>query len=390
MTLSCLLLILKQPQTHTHLGVAVWWTMVPASMLVGVCAAPLWTAQSDYVTTLAKEYARLKHQNDESVIALFSGIFYMITMIHGIFMSIISSTVLQHAPPENYTALSDDELALCGINDCPGNNVTHINFQKPAQKLVWTLVGIYICITVIGLTVCIVFVDKIPSHLLNDSSNTNIKLNLMATCHQTARPMQLLLIPITMYLGMGHTFKVADWNKSYVTCSLGIWMIGYITIAFSVSCAAIAFVSGRLVKFTGRIPMIICGILIDLGLILTYFLWKPDPDQPALFFVIYTVAGITEGLWRPLPVTLYGTIFRTNSEAAFSNMHLWLSSGHIFAMAYSSKLCTQMKLYILLVFLLFGSVLYGITEWKTWGQKPKASNHELPEAEAMNSKAADL
>ena len=362
---------------------------MPASLLVGACAAPLWTAQCDYVTALAKEYARLKDQKVESAISFFSGIFLMVFMSHSIFTSIILSTVLQQAPPENYTNPSEDDLLLCGISDCPGNNVTNINFQKPAQKLVWTLVGIYIAIGVIGLIVCIVFVDYVPSRLLDDSSNGNIKENLMATCRQAIHPKQLLLIPVTIYFGMTHAFKVADWNKSYVTCNLGIWiwMIGYITIAGSVCSTTMAFVVGRLVTVTGRSPMVICGTLIDLGVILTYFLWKPDPQEPAALFVINTVAGITEEFWFTLPLTLYGTIFRKNTDAAFSNMHLWLSSGNIVAFAYSSKLCTRIKLYVLLTIQLLGLALYCIVEWKTWREKPKPSNDELPEeAKAMNSK----
>ena len=360
--------------------------MVPASLLLGVCVAPLWAAQSDYVTTLAKEYARLKNQKVESAVSLFSGIFFMIYMSSGIFMSIVSSTVLRHAPPENYTAPSDAELALCGINDCPGNNVTNINLQKPAQELVWILVGIFICIGVIGLIVSIVLVDKMPSNLIADRKNANFKENLIATFRQMIHPMQLLLIPVTMYFGMGGSFKVADWNKSYVTCNLGIWMIGYITIAGAVSSTIASFVGGRLVKYTGTIPMFTCGILMDIALILTYFLWKPDPEKLAVFFGIYIVEGIPEGLWHTLPLTLYGTIFRTNTVAAFSNMDLWLSSGNMVAYAYSSKLCTRTKLYILLVVLVVGGIFYGIVEWKTRSQKPKPSIDELPEAESLNSK----
>ena len=46
--------------------------------------------------------------------------------------SIISSTILrpqfkngtEHEPP------SDEDLALCGANDCPNNNNTNINLEK--------------------------------------------------------------------------------------------------------------------------------------------------------------------------------------------------------------------------------------------------------------------
>ena len=42
----------------------VWWTMTPASIIVGLCAAPLWTAQCSYFTVEAKRYAVLSGSSE--------------------------------------------------------------------------------------------------------------------------------------------------------------------------------------------------------------------------------------------------------------------------------------------------------------------------------------
>ena len=58
-------------------GYAVWATMVPTSLIVGVIAAPLWTAQSSYFTKLAALYAPITGERMEHVIPRFFGIFFM-------------------------------------------------------------------------------------------------------------------------------------------------------------------------------------------------------------------------------------------------------------------------------------------------------------------------
>lgn len=51
---------------------------------------------------------------------------------------------------------------------------------------------------------------------------------------------------------------------------------------------------------------------------------------------------------------LYGCIFPKETEIAFSNNRLWEALGLVLAFSYSSCLCTYIKLYILMSFLLVG------------------------------------
>jgi hypothetical protein len=59
-------------------GYAVWATMVPASALVGLCSAPLWTAMNSYLALAAQRYGTLTGQDTGIVMAKFFGIFYAI------------------------------------------------------------------------------------------------------------------------------------------------------------------------------------------------------------------------------------------------------------------------------------------------------------------------
>lgn len=59
---------------------------------------------------------------------------------------------------------------------------------------------------------------------------------------------------------------------------------------------------------------------------------------------------------------MYGTLFRRNKEAAFSNYRLWESMGFVVAYAYSTNLCAYMKCYVLLAVLILGVIGYAIVE----------------------------
>ena len=58
-------------------GYATWITMLITSILLGLCAAPVWTAQGSYITLAATRYAKLNEEEQSVVVARFFGIFYM-------------------------------------------------------------------------------------------------------------------------------------------------------------------------------------------------------------------------------------------------------------------------------------------------------------------------
>ncbi len=62
-------------------GYAVWGTMVPASILVGLCAAPLWTAKCAYFTKMATRWQRMTGEPAEAVVSRFFGYFFMFFQI---------------------------------------------------------------------------------------------------------------------------------------------------------------------------------------------------------------------------------------------------------------------------------------------------------------------
>ncbi|XP_030387521.1 uncharacterized protein LOC115634101 [Scaptodrosophila lebanonensis] len=53
-----------------------FYTLIPAGILLGVAAAPMWAAQATYLTQVSQIYAILKGSNVDAVITLFFGVFF--------------------------------------------------------------------------------------------------------------------------------------------------------------------------------------------------------------------------------------------------------------------------------------------------------------------------
>lgn len=73
------------------------------------------------------------------------------------------------------------------------------------------------------------------------------------------------------------------------------------------------------------------------------------------------------------PAALYGILFPRDKEAAFANYRMWESLGFVIAFAYSTFLCLEYKLYIMLGILVLTTITYPIVEYHEY------KRHTLPE-----------
>lgn len=347
-------------------GYAVWETMIPASILVGLCAAPLWTAQCSYFTIIGTRYAKINGEPEDAVISRFFGIFFMFFQISSITGSVISSTILAPQPANpNDTKAPPADWTHCGADDCPWNNVTSTNIEEPSDTTLWTMVGVYIGVACLAILIVGIFVDNLPKELANRRPGVlkEVLDNLVATFRHLRHKEQLILIPLTMYSGFEQTFYSAEFTKSFVSCSLGIWKVGLVTLPYGFVNAAVSMTGGHVSKYIGRIPIFITGMCVDLCTQFTLMFWSPNPSEEYVLYILAAMWGFTDGIWQTQINTVYGVLFPSESEAAFSNYRMWESLGFIIAFAYSTYLCTSVKLYILTSLLCVGMIGYLIVEY---------------------------
>jgi len=367
-------------------GYPQWGTLAPASVIVGLCAAPLWTAQCAYFTIIGARFAKLTNEDANAVVTRFFGIFFFFFQLSGITGSVISATVLQQDPVN----ISDEALQFCGVNDCPGDgdgssNDTDTESGIPDNTL-WTMVGIYIGIAVAAILIVIFLVDNLPSVLAPKEKNLGKEIlsMVLATAKNLRHKKQLILIPLTMYSGFEQASYNAEFTASFVTCSIGVWNVGLVTIPFGVVNALVSFMSGRIAKYTGRIPIFVAGFIVDLAIQITLMHWMPNPDQSYVLYILAGMWGFTDGIWQTQINALYGVTFSNESEAAFSNYRMWESFGFIIAFAYSTFICTSSKIYILTAFLCAGMLGYFVVEYLN--MSGKSAELDLSEKEtSMNA-----
>ncbi|XP_067929897.1 protein unc-93 homolog A-like [Watersipora subatra] len=351
---------------HFH---ATWGVFIPAAVMAGMGAAPLWAAKGHYLNTLAHDYAKKKGVSNDAAVNLFFGVFYLFMTSSSVWGNIISSQVLTPSDA-NYSIapLSAEELKLCGKAFCPQNTAgNNTNLLRPPESKLYMLAGIYTGCTCIALIIVSTLLQKLPVEMhksggLCAKANCKPKL-LIAAFLQLKDKRQLLLIPITIHTGLQHAFFGSDYTQAFITCSFGNWWVGYAIICYGTAGAICSLLFGKLVQFVGRIPFFTLAAAVNVTLITIYLSTDITPDNIYRYLIYAAIWGMGDSTWRTQTLSLYGVIFRDNSEAAFSNSMLWKSMGYITAFAYQSRLCFSIKAYILLANLGLGMIGYFTVEY---------------------------
>ncbi len=86
--------------------------------------------------------------------------------------------------------------------------------------------------------------------------------------------------------------------KAYISCAWGVQHVGFVLICYGAADAIGSITCGSIVKRVGRIPIFVFGALLNTALIIALFLWKPDPDNAVVFFVIAAFWGLADSIWQ--------------------------------------------------------------------------------------------
>ncbi|XP_014441874.1 LOW QUALITY PROTEIN: protein unc-93 homolog A [Tupaia chinensis] len=360
---------------------ASWYTLIPTSILLGLSAAPLWSAQCTYLTVLGNRHAGRAGQQAKDVVNQYFGIFFLIFQSSGVWGNLISALVFGQSPSRE--TIPEEELLSCGASDCLMASVAPVatnSTHRPSQELIFTLLGIYTGSGVLAVLLIAVFLE--PLHSVQQQSDRK-RLAFWSTLLATFRLLKdrrlQLLVLLPLYSGLQQGFLSGEYTRSYTSCVLGIHFVGYVMICFSATNSLCSLLYGRLSKFTGRIALYSLGSVIQLACITALLLWRPRSDQLALFFVFPGLWGMADAVWQTQNNALYGVLFEKDKEAAFANYRLWEALGFVVAFGYSTFLCVSVKLYILLGVLGLTMAAYGLVEHM------ESKNMARPQTEGQTS-----
>ncbi|KAJ8009050.1 hypothetical protein DPEC_G00084810 [Dallia pectoralis] len=357
-----------------------WYTLIPTSIILGMGGSPLWSAKCTLLTISGNLQAPKDNKKAADVINKYFGIFFLIFQSSAVWGNLMSSLIFGSAT--NITEISEEDLQFCGAGVCVDIISTNTTTKRPEQELVWTLVGSYIGVGVLAMFIVAVFLDNIDRDQAREFRGNREPFwnTFLATFTLLKDKRLVILIPLTMYSGFEQSFLSGEYTKNYVTCALGIHFVGYAMICFGAANSLCSFIFGRLAEYTGRAPLFCLAAVTNLACILALLFWRPHPDQLPVFFVFPALWGLADAVWQTQTNSLYGVLFPRHKEAAFANYRMWESLGFVIAFAYSTFICLDTKLYILLAVLVLSMVTY------LWVEFQEHKNPTLPVEEGIYSK----
>ncbi|MCL4135175.1 UNVERIFIED_CONTAM: hypothetical protein GTU68_056127, partial [Idotea baltica] len=240
-----------------------YYTMIPTAIILGLGAAPMWSAKCTYLTLVGEQYADLVGENSEVIITRFFGIFFLFFQSSQVIGNFISSSVLS-AGVENLNR-SEAFLDKCGANYCPdfAHNLTAVEgvaanaTQTAEDKYKITIMSaIYLGCSLVSALIIAVFVDSLAKYgeaerTKKQGEKSGMEL-LMATFKHLKNPYQILIIPLTVWSGVEQAFIGADFH-----CGIRLLQYMVIMICYAICDALCSFGFSPLVKLIGRVPIFI-------------------------------------------------------------------------------------------------------------------------------------
>ncbi|XP_055630034.1 UNC93-like protein [Toxorhynchites rutilus septentrionalis] len=352
-----------------------FYTLIPAGLAVGFGGGPLWCAKCTYLSVIAEAFSVIKKRKVKAdyLIVKFFGLFFVFYQLAQVLGNLISFSVLSYGDGDTFHNATQNNINIsetCGANYIAPvdrqqqQESSSVDFHKPDVAKLNILTGIFLaCMAAASFSVA-VGVDSLERYDKNRTGSgtgvSGIRM-LIITAKQFTKKYQLLLLPITMFIGVEQAFIAVDFTASFVACGLGISYIGYAMISFGLANAVAAAVTPYITKVIGRFPMIIATALFHLALIVFMLLWKPT-DQYYAYSIIVACWGLADGIWLIQINALSGILFPGNEEAAFSNFRLWEATGSVLMYATSPILSTFTKLVCIMCVMLIGTVGYTTIE----------------------------
>ncbi|KAL5014985.1 hypothetical protein ScPMuIL_009255 [Solemya velum] len=95
----------------------------------------------------------------------------------------------------------------------------------------------------------------------------------------------------------------------------------------------------------------------NLALMIFMLLWTPTADL-YVYFIVFGIWGIGNGIWSSQINSLVGTIFSDRSEEAFASQRMLQGLGTTIGYFYAKHMCMMEKIYILGAICVLGMILY--------------------------------
>ncbi|CAH1785713.1 unnamed protein product [Owenia fusiformis] len=353
-----------------------WYTLMPASFLMGLGFSIHMVGLPTFVTPLAKEYAEVVgDQNPQAMADSFNGISFAIINSGRIWGEMISSAILlvedndQMNTSENQTVIS---RRTCGADFCPNSNENVTKADRPSDENIYILMGTFFGMVMIAL-ILLMCMDETRNR--TNITAKDVKDRVVKVLRLQTSPKMIPLILIFFYAGFRNSLMWGDFNQAYVSCELGIGYVGLTMVCMGITNTISAYLFGVLQRWVHRSVFVALASIFNLAAMVTMLLWTPSTDELWLFFTLPAIYGVALAVWQTQQVSLIGTIFPDNLDIGFVSRNIWNAIGMSSAFAINGFLCVKTKAYITIGVLCASAISYIILEllmtfkWKIEAKK---------------------
>lgn len=138
---------------------------MPAGILLGLGAAPMWASKATYLTQCGQVYAKITDQPIDAIIVRFFGFFFLAWQTAELWGNLISSLVLSsgaHGSGSGGNAShSEATLSLCGANFCVVASSENANLERPPDAEIYEISTIYLACILAAVLIIALFLDPL-------------------------------------------------------------------------------------------------------------------------------------------------------------------------------------------------------------------------------------
>ncbi|GBM02103.1 hypothetical protein AVEN_190543-1 [Araneus ventricosus] len=184
-----------------------WGLMMTASAVAGLVNGPYISAQTLYIDELATRFQSTISGNLEFIMAAFFGVFMFFMESTQVWGNLISYFVLSSGNSSDGNASVPSE---CGINFFPSNNESNKNLDPPSEDKRLLLTGIFLAMGLLAFLILLALLEPLKNDVKAKSGCRSVGHQLISSVRQLQNPQQLLLIPLTLYIGLEGPFYAFD------------------------------------------------------------------------------------------------------------------------------------------------------------------------------------
>ncbi|KAK7506544.1 hypothetical protein BaRGS_00002019, partial [Batillaria attramentaria] len=350
-------------------------TLVTSSLLLGVVAGPMWTAQGLYISASGITYAQDKQIELHAALSRLNGIFfaaYESTQVTG---NLIASIVFMRDTYNETILHSPDRI--CGADSCPGGlNQTH-HIEQPEKRIVYTLLGIFLACNLVALILSIVAMPHLPR--CQEASTEAVTKSLTSCLTMVLEPRMLLLLPFFMAQAMNSGILTSKYTDSFVSCSVGVQWVGYVMAAFGGLTAVLAVTLNYAAKYISRRILFPAAAVADMAWVFAMVLWDPKGESVGMFFILPVVSGFAEAIFQAQFYSLVAIVFSKQMSGAFAIYHGSKAAAFTLTFVLARFLCLRDLLYVALGLSLVGLAGYVTVEIWLAHDRKKAEKQVLPD-----------